>query len=314
MKTVLAERLLHAYLPRLERETHNAHDWQLVDGVDADVLSGAEVLVGGHLPAGLAAAAPRLRLVQTPGAGYEGIDLDGLGPEVVIANTFHHGRSIAEYVVLVTLALHRQLCTLDRELRAGRWLSPRYVPDHPAPQTLRGKVAGVIGLGEIGSEVVRLLTAFDMHCVAIRSNPSRPAPPGVDLDWLGSVDDLPHLCAEADVVVVTVPHSEQFGVMKPDALLVNVARGPVVDEDALYTALAKRRIGGAALDVWWRYPDTTGQGKPSTAPFADLPNLLMTPHISGVTEETFRRRAADIAGNINHLTDGHPLHNTVHAP
>ena len=323
MRIVLAEPLLSEYLPQLEEATGHAHEWQVVEALDADVLAEAEVLVGGGLSAADAAAAPRLRLVQAPGAGYEGIALDALDGGVVVANTFHHGRSIAEHVVLVTLALTRRLRESDRELRAGRWLSPRYAPDFRRPDTLRGRTAGLIGLGEIGSEVVRLLTAFDMRCVAVRRDAGRRPAADVDLAWWGGVDRLPDLCAEADLIVVTAPLTaettglvgpKEFAAMKPDALLVNVARGPVVDEKALYDALAEHRIGGAALDVWWHYPDATGAGEPSTQPFADLDNVVLTPHTSGVTTETFRRRVADIAANITRLVEGQPLENVVHGP
>ncbi|HZC25972.1 MAG TPA: 2-hydroxyacid dehydrogenase [Actinopolymorphaceae bacterium] len=320
MKVVLAEPLLRAYLADLEAATGNVHDWRWSDGVDADVLADVDVLVGGELPAEVAAKSGRLRLVQAPGAGYEGIAMDALPPGVAVANTFHHGRSIAEHVVLVTLALTRRLRRTDTELRAGRWLSPRFDNDLGRPDTLRDKTMGVIGLGEIGSEVVRLSRAFDMRCIAVRRHAGRGSPPDLDLAWLGGVETLGQLCAEADVVVVTVPHSvetaglvgrAEIAAMKPDALLVNVARGPVVDENALYDALVDNRIGGAALDVWWRYPDASGIGSPSTAPFGDLDNVVMTPHVSGVTTETFALRVADIAGNINRLADGAPLVNVV---
>jgi phosphoglycerate dehydrogenase-like enzyme len=322
VKVVLAEPLLREYLPQLEAATGNAHDWRYVETVDAEALADTDVLVGGYLPAELARAAPRLRLVQAPGAGYEGIAIDALGPGVVVANTFHHGRSIAEHVVLVSLALIRQLRRADRELRANRWRSPRYDEEFARPDTLRGKTVGVIGLGEIGSEVVRLLRTFDMRCIAVRRHVGRSA---VDLDlaWLGGVDKLGQLCAESDVVVVTVPLSAEtsgligraeIAAMKPGAILVNVARGPVIDENALYDALVNDRIGGAALDVWWHYPDATGEGSPSTAPFGELDNVVMTPHVSGVTTETFTRRVADIAGNINRLGTGEPLVNVLRDP
>ena len=320
MRIVLAEPLLQAYLPQLEEATGHAHSWQLAESVDADLLESAEVLVSGTLPAALGGAAKRLRLVQSPGAGYEGIALDALPPGVVVANTFHHGRSIAEYVVMVVLALRRQLLSSDRELRAGRWMSPRYVPDMPAPDTLRGQTVGVVGLGEIGAEVVRLLAAFDMRCVAVRRDASRPLPEGVHLDWLGGPERLSQLCAESDLVVVTVPYSaetdgllgrRELAAMRPSALLVNVARGAVVDEDALYAALAGRRIAGAALDVWWRYPDSSGAGEPATTALAQLDNVVMTPHVSGVTTETFARRIDEIADNINRLAAGEPLHNVI---
>jgi phosphoglycerate dehydrogenase-like enzyme len=100
--------------------------------------------------------------------------------------------------------------------------------------------------------------------------------------------------------------------MKSTALLVNVARGPVVDESALYAALAERRIAGAALDVWWHEPDWSGRGAPASLPFRDLDNVLMTPHLAAVTGELLRRRLADIAANVNRLAAGEELLNVVH--
>jgi phosphoglycerate dehydrogenase-like enzyme len=320
VKIVLSEPLMYDYLPDLERATGHRHEWRIVAKVDSDVLAETDILVGGSLPAELAAEARRLRLVQAPGAGYENIALSALPPGVVVANTFHHGRSMAEYVVMVTLALTRRLYVSDGALRAGRWLSPVYVKGYDRPDTLRGKTAGIIGLGEIGSEVARLFAAFDMTCVGIRRNVAKPLPSGVDLAWTGGTDQLGKLLAEADVVVVTVPLSEEtrglvgaeeLRQMKPDALLVNVARGPVVDEEALYAALAERRIGGAALDVWWQYPDAGGVSPPGGAAFGDLDNVVVTPHVSGVTTETFAGRVEEIAANINRLEAGEPLANVL---
>lgn len=320
MRIVLSEPFLDAYRGELERATAERHHWERVDRIDAETVAQADVVVTGHLPAEVAAAATRLKLVQTPGAGYEGIAFDALPPGVIVANTFHHGRSIAEYVVMATLALMRDLVPSDRALRAGRWRSVRYDPTIQRPDTLRGKTVGVIGLGEIGREVVRLFTVFDTRCVAIRRDPGRGSE-GVTLDWLGGPDRLHDLCAESDVVVVTVPLSSEtrsligareLAAMKPTALVVNVARGPVIDEDALYTTLVERRIAGAALDVWWRYPDSSGKGEPSSRPFAELDNVVLTPHVSGVTTETFAGRVVDIARNIDRLVAGEPLANVVY--
>jgi phosphoglycerate dehydrogenase-like enzyme len=321
VRIVLAEPLLYDYLPELERATKDRHDWHLVEKLDAGVVADAEVLVVGGLSSDLAAAAKRLRLVHAPGAGYEAIALDALPPGVLVANTFHHGRSIAEHIIMVTLALTRDLRGSDTDLRAGRWRSPRYRRGAVRPGTLRGRTLGVIGLGEIGSEAARMASAFGMRTIAVRRHAGRTPPDGVALDWVGGIDELPRLCAEADVVVVTVPltaetagliGARELAAMGPGTLLVNVARGPVVDEDALYTALVERRIGGAALDVWWRYPDEAGRGSPANRPFAELDNVVLTPHVSGVTTETFTRRVADIAANIDRLVAGEPLVNVVH--
>ena len=99
--------------------------------------------------------------------------------------------------------------------------------------------------------------------------------------------------------------------MRPSAVLVHVGRGPVVDEDALYEALSTHTIGAAALDVWYRYPTSGHTGAPSKHPFETLDNVLMTPHSSGLTRQTFIRRAADITANIGRLAAGEPLHSVV---
>ena len=99
--------------------------------------------------------------------------------------------------------------------------------------------------------------------------------------------------------------------MRPSALLVNVGRGPLVDQQSLYTALADKSIGGAAIDVWYDYPASGHTGAPSALPFHELSNLLMTPHSSGLTRQTFDGRTADVAANINRLAAGQPLRSVV---
>jgi phosphoglycerate dehydrogenase-like enzyme len=99
--------------------------------------------------------------------------------------------------------------------------------------------------------------------------------------------------------------------MKETAVLVNVSRGPVVDPEALYEALSKRQIGGAVLDVWYEYPASGARAEPAPFPFARLDNVFMTPHISGVTRQTFEGRVRDVTANIRRLAAGEPLQNVV---
>ncbi|MEE4592737.1 NAD(P)-dependent oxidoreductase [Streptomyces sp. DSM 41524] len=165
-----------------------------------------------------------------------------------MANTFHHGASIAEHVLMCVLMLSRRVLAADREPRAGRWRHVAVDATLPFGDTLRGRRVGVIGPAELAA-------------------------------------------------------------MGPQALLVNVARGPVVREEALYEALSAGTIAGAALDVWWAAPPHA----PSRLPFHALPNVVMTPHNSGHTEETFAARATEIAANINRLAAGSPLGNVVRA-
>ncbi|MFF0268265.1 2-hydroxyacid dehydrogenase [Kribbella sp. NPDC004536] len=311
MQVRLAGQLAAAIGPgaslKCARSTDDWHGW----------LTTADVFVGSKLSAELAAEAPALRLVQVAGAGYDGIALDSLVPGAVVANTFHHGRAIAEYCLMSMLVLSRQLLVEDRALRGGRWRSVFQDSDAPVHETLAGKTVGIIGYGEIGGHVGRLCKALGMRVLATRRTPSSGA---TEVDWLGGPQDTGELVAGSDFVIVTVPvtartrnllDSNLLARMKRSAFLINVARGAVVDESALYGALSENRIAGAAIDVWWQYPASGAHAQPSRFPFGELPNVLMTPHTSGVTRDVFERRMLDVAANIRALRDGDPLHNVV---
>jgi len=153
----------------------------------------------------------------------------------------------------------------------------------------------------------------------VRHRPDAPAPVGLVIDRVASPSELTELLAVSDVVVVSAPLNEatrgmigvdELSAMKPSALLINVARGQIVDEGALFTALVDRSISGAAIDVWWDVP-TNGGSPPTRYNFASLDNVVLTPHYSGHALMTFERRAADIAANIAKLAVGEPLSNVV---
>lgn len=283
-------------------------------------LPDTDVLVTGRVTEPMATAATRLRLLQVPGAGLDRVALCALPPGVTVCNTFHHGRSIAEHVVMVSLMLARRVLPTDRLLRQGTWASVAVDPTFPIGGTLAGRTVGVVGLGEIGTEVVRALTTLGMRAQAVRRNPV--APPGLALDRVTDLSGLDNLLSTSDIVVLTVPltqdtqgmiNATRLATMRPDAILVNVARGQLVDENALFEALSEGRLGGAALDVWWGHPKDGAGAKGYTRPFELLDNVVMTPHNSGHTTETFLGRAAEITANITRLTTGEPLTNVVRA-
>jgi len=287
---------------------------------DAEVvarLPPADVLVASRVTPEMAAAATNLRLLHVPGAGLDRIALDALPPRVTVCNTFHHGRSIAEHVVMVSLMLARRVLVTDRMLRQGTWVSVAVDPDERMGTTLAGRTVGVVGLGEIGQAVVRALTALGMRATAVRRNPVAPQELPVEVADMSGLDEL---LSTSDIVVLTVPLSDEtrgmidarrLALMRRDAVLVNVARGQLVDEDALFDALSAGRIGGAALDVWWGHPKDGKGAKGYTRPFERLDNVVLTPHNSGHTHETFTGRAAEIKANIERLRTGEPLTNVV---
>lgn len=285
-------------------------------------LAEVDVLVGMAFTPAMGAAASRLRLIQVPGAGTDRVDRAAMPAGAVLANAYGHEAGIAEYVLGAMLAWNRGFSRLDASLRRGRW-EAAWSHDEPPPPVvpeLAGRTLGVLGYGRIGQAVARRARAFDMRVLAIRREPRGTSAEG--LAFLGGPDALDRLLRESDYLAITLAltpdtrglvGARELGLMKPTAMLINVARGEVVDEDALYGALAERRIAGAALDVWYRYPTAPGPTLPSRRPFHELPNVVMTPHVSGWTDGMLAARAAVIAGNIERVARGDPPENLVPA-
>ncbi|MGP4016207.1 2-hydroxyacid dehydrogenase [Saccharopolyspora sp. 5N708] len=291
------------------------------DATPADfeaAVATADVLITQQVLPELAAVAGRLRLVHAPGAGTEKIAVDALPPEVVVANTFNHEDAMAEHIVAASIMLRRGFLRQDTALRRGIWDSAVYDRQRPWPGTLADATVGFIGFGHIGAAAWQRLRVFGARGVAVTRRGQ--VDPTAGLSWAATNDELHALLAESDVVVVSAPLSaETTGLigatelarMGPEAVLINVGRGPLIDEAALYHALRDGVIGAAAIDVWYRYPNGGNSAAPSRFPFHELENVLMTPHSSGIARQTFTRRVADIAANIRRFAAGEPVRNVV---
>jgi phosphoglycerate dehydrogenase-like enzyme len=209
------------------------------------------------------------------------------------------------------------LCRMDREFRARGWAG-RMPGSAPAHRELRGLTLGIVGHGHIGREAASRARAFGMRCIGIRRR-AAPCPP--ELDWLGQADRLDALLAESDFVLIACDlNAETLGLidagrlaaMKPTGVLINIARGRIVDEDALWEALSGRRIGGAVLDVWYNYNQPgEPEVRPANHPFESLDNVILSAHQSAVTEEMHARRWRFVARNCARIERGEPPENVV---
>ena len=284
----------------------------------AAVLADAEVIVGWPLTNEIAARCPRLRLLQVAGAGTDGLRLDDLPPGVHVANTYHHESAIAEYVVMMMLMLAREPHRYDARLRQGDWWGSCIWGEQPVLRELRGAEALVLGIGHIARELASRLRPFGVALTGVSRTPSRDRGDFHRLiGWEHWRDRLP----ATDFLIPTCPLAPEtegligaveLDSMKPSAFLINVTRGLVVDEEALYNALAARRIAGAAIDVWYCYPSDPAERRlPSRFPFHELDNVILSPHNSAWTTFNISHRIEDIAENINLLAEGRPLLNQL---
>src|SRR5947208_1622243 len=257
----------------------------------------AEVLVctgfGSELPRDLASRSPRLRMIQTLLAGVDHLPFDRFPrAAIVCSNAGAYTTSVAEHAMALLLAAAKDVVARTEEIRRGIF------DQNVVNKALAGSTVLILGLGGIGREVARLSKAFRMHTIGTARTPPDDAP----ADEIATPDAVRGLLPRADFVVLALPLTREtrglvdaafLQAMKPDAVLVNIARGKIVVEDDLFDHLRTHPSFRAALDVWWTYPESK-RGRPFRRPFHELPNVLMTPHVANAIP-TQRREAMESA-------------------
>lgn len=273
----------------------------------ADAAEGCQALVfrsGVHIGASVLEAAPDLELIIRAGSGFDNIDLDGLSRRTLrfVRIPGPGARAVAEMSFALMLGLARRVIWADREWRGGHWVKPV-----ASGRLLHGKTLGIVGAGNIGTTTGRLGVAWGMEVVGCVEHPSDQA-----AGRLGSygieLASFDQVLERADFLSVHVPlqpstkgliGAAQLATMKPGGFIVNMARGGVVDEEALHEALASGHLAGAALDVH----AVEGEGKVS--PLADLEQVILTPHIGAQTIDSQRQIGALIVEAIDdHIRTG----------
>lgn len=283
------------------------------DAFDARIRPGDVVV---SLRFSRSAGAPPFRLLHVPGAGLDGIDMASLPPSCSVCNVFEHEIPIAEFVSLAMLEWQIRLRAMTTQFSGAAW-SDSYRNRQPHGE-LFGQTLALIGLGRIGQAIAQRARAFGMRIIAL--DEFAQAPPGL-VDQLLPPQALDEVLPQADFVAISCPltrgtrgmfNADTLGRMKDSAVLINISRAEIADEDDLYAALRDKRIGGAVMDVWYRYPQgNTDQVEPSAHAFHALPNVLATPHSSAWTVNLPQRRYAFLAANIGRLVRGEPLLNLV---
>lgn len=253
------------------------------------------------------AAAPRLRLIHQHGRGVDGVDLPSATRRGVAVVNVPGGNSIAvaEHALALIFFMAKKMYAIKPSIAQG-------IVGAPAGIELFGKTIGIVGLGSSGTELARRALALGMRVMATRARPGDPQ--DVKVDFLGGSSDLPDVLRHADFVSLHLPLTdgttgiigrEQLGQMKSTAYLINVARGPLVNYDALVEALREGIIAGAAFDVFWREPADPGD------PILRLENFVMTPHVAGFSDASIEYVCDVIAENVRRLSRGQQLLHVV---
>ncbi len=268
-------------------------------------------VIGARIPREFLDKAVNLKYVIIPFAGVPTQDKEVLRdyPDLIVVNSHFNHVYVAEHAWALLLASAKRLCPIHEKMKDGNW-SPRY--DHWMGLGLEGKCLLVLGYGAAGKEIARIGKAFGMTVKAVnRSGGDAP-----EIDHLGTNDELHELLPEADFIVVILPLTDEtegflgtkeFQSMKVGVHLVNVGRGPVIDEDAFYDALDSGKLGGAAIDTWWIYPpdeESRTNTFPSKYPLDKFDNLVFSPHRSTHVEGREKKRMEDLADILNDLNNG----------
>jgi phosphoglycerate dehydrogenase-like enzyme len=294
----------------LGADAHIAFLARLGEQERLDSLRQADALIafrlGRELPDGALADSPRLEFIQLLPAGADGIDFAAIPDRLIMAsNVGAYAKPIAEHVMAMTLALARRLPQRQAAMAKGEF------DQQDLLHTLDGAVCAVLGFGGIGTHTARLMRAFGAHIYAVNSSGHSAEP----TDFTGTLADLDHVLAAADVVVISLPltratrgliGARELGLMKPDAILVNVARAAIVDERALYEHLRDNPEFCAGIDTWWHEPGPHS-GFYTDYPFLSLPNVIGSPHNSGIVAGVLQTAARMAAENVRRYLHSEPL-------
>ncbi len=293
---------------------------QLTTKEDDPIPETTEILVAGRLERHQIEACQRLKAVIVPWAGIPGKTrkLMQQFPHLTLHNLHYNAQPVAELALALMLTVAKKVIPFDQALREGNW-SQRYLPSDVI--LLDGKTALILGYGAIGKRVARGCLGFGLKVNAIRRQPL--SSDDNDHIVVYPPDKLPSLLPQSDILMICLPQTSEttnligkneLDLLPGHAVLVNIARGAIVNEEALYDVLRNRRIHGAGLDVWYNYPrdeDSRSTTQPSNYPFYELDNVVMSPHRGDATSDTNQLLAIHLARLLNSAATDKQMPNLV---
>ena len=293
---------------------------RLTTADDGPVPADTNVLISGRPKREHFEESKNIRAVIVPWSGIpdETRQLIAGYSAITLHNLHHNAAPVAELALALLLAAAKIVVPLDRSLREHDW-TPRYLPS--ASLLLEGKTALILGYGDIGRRVAAYCYHLGMDVLAIRRNPGSNNDP--EEVTVHPPEALHALLPSTTALMICLPHTQEtdgligqteLNLLPVDAVLVNIGRGKVVDEGALYAALRDDRIHGAGLDVWYNYPtdkDSRSNTPSANFPFHELDNVVMSPHRGGDTTDTNRLRMMHLANLLNVAAEGKTMPNLV---
>jgi len=280
-------------------------DYKRVD----EEIGDAEIVIAWSIRPEQIASAKKLRWIHSPAAAVHQLIFPELvNSEIVLTNAREvHGPVVAEHVIALIFALAKKIPGSVRLQEKHVWGQQILWDELPRVREVAGATVGLIGLGSIGRAVAKSAKALGMRVIAVREHPEKGSE---DADAVFGPAQIDQVFRQAEYIVLAAPvtdgtkamaNAEHLALMKSEACLINVGRGPLVDEAALAAALREKRIGGAALDVFPKEPLA------ADSPLWDVPHLLITPHTAALTDKLWERHYALFAENLRRRLAGQPL-------
>jgi phosphoglycerate dehydrogenase-like enzyme len=284
---------------------------EFVTGDQVKLQPDYHVLVSGRPDREMLTTSPNLHTLVIPWAGLPDVTAEVMAdfPQIAIYNLHHNARTTAESAMMLMLTAAKRIVPIDRTFRQNDW-RPRYAPNESV--YLFDKTVLILGFGSIGEYVARACQALDMRVIGIKRNPDTPLPEDIRAE-IYPPQALHELLPQADVLIITLPLTKEtnnmigekeLALLPEHAVLVNVGRGAIVDQGALYYALRDGKLHSAGIDVWYNYPpdiESYPNTPPADYPFHELDNIVMSPHRGGGSMEVEVIRMQHLAELINQI-------------